>query len=216
MSDYEELLMMRETFYGFLSRLFTEEPPKVLAEDIISGSFPLFNVEVLSVNKEIGEGVNLLKELGKRYSDVNELHEKMVSEYTRFFIGPGALPFEPYESSWVDGERLGKSLLEVKTCYSEAGIERAAEYPEPEDYIAFELKFMQHLSMMARTDRDQREATLKTQHKFLSEHLLTWVPQFADALYEYPETEFFNAVAKITKGFLLLDGTFLKEFAKNI
>ncbi len=210
MSEIEDVLKMREVFYGFLCRLYLEEPPRELAEDLVDGRFPLPEGELLSLDKDLEEGFYRLKELGKRYSDVGELHEQMVGEYTRFFIGPNALPVQPYESSWIDGGRFGRSLIELKSLYNEAGIERAKSYPEPEDHIAFELNFMHHLSTMALEDEKNRAEYLRMQYSFLSTHLLAWVPKFSDKLYENPETDLFKAVAKITKGFLILDEVFLE------
>jgi anaerobic sulfite reductase subunit A len=216
MSEIEDVLKMREVFYGFLCRLYLEEPPRELAEDLADGKFPLPEGALLSLDEDLKEGFYRLKELGERYSDVDELHERMVDEYTRFFIGPHALPVQPYASSWIDGERFGRSLIEVKSRYNEAGIERARSYPEPEDHIAFELNFMHHLSTLACEDEENRAAYLRMQHEFLSEHLLAWVPKFSDKLYENPETELFKAIAKITKGFLLLDEVFLEGVASSV
>ena len=210
MSEIEDVLKMREVFYGFLCRLYLEEPPRELAEDLVDGRFPLPEGELLSLDKDLEEGFYRLKELGKRYSDVDELHEQMVGEYTRFFIGPNALPVQPYESSWIDGGRFGRSLIELKSLYNKAGIERAKSYPEPEDHIAFELNFMHHLSTMALEDEQNRAEYLRMQYSFLSTHLLAWVPKFSDKLYENPETDLFKAVTKITTGFLLLDEVFLE------
>ncbi len=70
----------------------------------------------------------------------DELHEALIDEYTRLFIGPHRLPVQPYESWWVDGKLMGKSLLKVKRDYRKAGIVKARDYAEPEDHVAFELK----------------------------------------------------------------------------
>ncbi|MCK4476634.1 MAG: molecular chaperone TorD family protein [Methanophagales archaeon] len=37
---------------------------------------------------------------------IDELHEALIDEYTRLFIGPHRLPVQPYESWWMDGKRM--------------------------------------------------------------------------------------------------------------
>ncbi|CAD6491791.1 MAG: Chaperone protein TorD [Candidatus Argoarchaeum ethanivorans] len=212
MSETEDVLMVRKALYGFLYRMYLEEPPRELAEDIINKKF-IGSEGTLSSCKDIGDGFFYLMKLVEKYNDVDTLHEQMVDEYTRLFIGPHRLPVQPYESSWINGERFGRSLLEVKKDYLSAGIVKSKDYPEPEDCIAFELKFMHYLCAeeLSADSNEQLLKCLNLQRDFLHRHLLKWVPAFCDALYESELSDFYKGVAKITKSFLALDDATITE-----
>lgn len=97
--EVEDILRIRENFYGFLHRMYLEEPPVELAEDIVNGTFPPQYEGAL--NEDMMEGFRILSEFAESSKDVSDTHEQLVDEYTRLFIGPGKLPVSPYESKWV-------------------------------------------------------------------------------------------------------------------
>lgn len=192
----EEINRARADFYAFLSRMFAEEPPRELAEDIAGGRFPLH--ESSSLNEDFVEGVNLLREFMKAEKDASRVYDLLCDEYTRLFLGPVPAMF-PYESMYVDGSMMAKSLLRVKKEYRRAGLSKAKGYPEPEDHIALELGFMGYLC------QKQSREFLEMQRDFLYDHLLKWVPGFCDKLCEKSRSDFFRGIGKITKGFLIME-----------
>lgn len=208
----KEILEMRRNFYAFLYRMYSEEPPRELAEDLLNEkiSFP----DLIPLDEELSEGFRRLKEFMEKNKGkaVDDLHEELVDEYTRLFIGPH-IPVQPYESWWVDGKLMGKSLLKVKRYYRKAGIVKAQGYAEPEDHIAFELKFMHYLceEELSAISSEKLVECLNMQKEFLNEHLLRWVPDFCDALYECELSDFYKGIAKLTKGFLLLEDAVIEE-----
>ncbi len=211
----EEILEMRKNFYAFLYRMYLEEPPRAFADDLANGKISFS--DSIALDEELSEGFRVLNEFmekrkGKRKT-VDELYEDLVDEYTLLFIGPHRLPVQPYESWWIDGKLMGQSLLEVKKACREAGVAKSKDYAEPEDHIAFELKFMHHLCELGFSagNEEKRRECLNLQKKFLNDHLLKWVPDFCDALYEYKQSDFYKGVAKLTKGFLLLEDAVIEE-----
>ncbi len=213
MTETKEILETRRNFYAFLYRMYLEEPPRELADDLVKGriSFP----DLIPLDEELSEGFRGLKEFIEKGKgkEVDELYEDLVDEYTRLFVGPHRLPVQPYESWWVDGKLMGESLLKVKRDYRKAGIVKARDYAEPEDHIAFELKFMHHLCELGLSaeNEEKRRECLNLQKRFLNDHLLKWVPDFCDALYECESSDFYKGIAKLTKGFLLLEDAVIEE-----
>ncbi|MDY6965754.1 MAG: molecular chaperone TorD family protein [Halobacteriota archaeon] len=214
MSEIEEILEFRKGLYAFLYRMYLEEPPRKLVEDLVSNKFPFLDLE--SLNEEISEGLEILKSYGKG-KNVDEIYEDLVDEYTLLFVGPYRLPVPPYESIWVDGKMAGESLLRLKEDYRRAGISKSRSYPEPEDHIAFELKFMHHLceEELATEDDEELLKYLQMQNDFLSDHLMNWAPDFCDAMVEYESSDFYKCIAKITKGFLNMDAKVVKELIEE-
>ncbi len=201
-----KIFMARANFYAFLSRMFVEEPPFELAKDIADGK--LIFPKTSSLNKDIAEGLSLFAGYAQSNRNGSDIHEKMCREYTRLFIGPVPAMF-PYESRYMDGSIMGKSLTKVKENYRKAGLKISQEYHEPEDHIAVELGFMGHLCMQ------KSDGSLMMQKEFLNDHLLKWAPVFCDELFEKSGNEIYRGIGKITKGFLASEKDVLNEKEMN-
>lgn len=220
MSEIEEILETRRNFYAFLFRMYVEAPARELAADLVTGRFQFQELKSLDINTELFEGFRLLKEFMEKSNgkDIDVLYDDLVGEYTLLFVGPFRPPVEPYEAWWVSGRRLGEPLVAVKQVYRKAGIVKSREYPELEDHIAFELKFMQYLceEELSATTQERLIECLKLQREFLDDHMLKWVPTFCDALYTYEKSDFFKGIAKLTKGFILLDDAVISDLLESV
>lgn len=210
----EELLKTRKEFYAFLYRMYLEEPPRELAEDLVNKMVQIPDLK--SLNEDMAEGFEMLRKFMKASKDVDVVHDKLTDEYTRLFLGPGTPSVPPYESMYVDGEMMGASLLSLKKDYRKAGIARSSSYKEPEDHIAFELKFMHHLCEEALENEERMKECLSLQRKFMDEHLMKWVPDFCDDLYKSKRSDFYKGIAKITKGFIFLEKDVIDELSETI
>lgn len=198
----DEVFKARANFYAFLSRMFVEEPPYELAEDIAGGKFqfPITS----SFNRDFSDGLSLFEKFAKSNNDAADIHEKLCREFTRLFVGPVPKMF-PYESTYIDGSMMAKSLLKVKEEYRKAELLRAKDYHEPEDHIAMELGFMSNLC------RNGVSGSLRIQSDFLKDHLSKWAPVFCDELCEKSGNDFYRGIGKITKGFLISEKELLDE-----
>jgi TorA maturation chaperone TorD len=220
MSEMNAILEMRRDFYAFLTRLYVEKPPRELAEDIVTGRLQFQDLAALEVNDDLSVGSRLLTEFVERSKGraADELHEELVDEYTLLFVGPHRLPVQPHEAWWVSGTLLGEPLVKVKRAYQKAGVAKSREFPEPEDHIGFELKFMHYLGEQAAAAETgpRMKEWLTLQREFMDEHLLKWAPRYCDALYEYKLSNFYKGIAKLTKGFILLDDLVLTELLESV
>jgi TorA maturation chaperone TorD len=210
------ILETRRNFYALLYRMYLEPPPREFVSDLMNERFYLPD---LISEEELSEGFKLLREFVQKNKGkaIDDLQKDLVGEYTRLFIGPHRLPVQPYESWWVDGKLMGGSLLKVKQVYRKAGIAKANEYAEPEDHIAFELRFMHYLceeELSANTEERIAEC-LNMQKEYLNDHLLMWVPDFCDALTENKLSDFYKGIARLTKGFILLEEAVIEELLET-
>ncbi len=197
----DEIFRVRADFYAFLSRMFVEEPPFELAEDIANGKIQF--LPTASLNRDFSEGLSLFEKFEK-CNNASDIHEKLCREFTRLFTGPVPAIF-PYESTYIDGSMMAKSLLIVKEEYRKAGLKRIQDYHEPEDHIAMELGFMSNLCSNNSSD------SLRMQRDFMKDHLSKWAPAFCDELCEKSYNDFFRGIGKITKGFLISEIELLDE-----
>nr|CBH37845.1 conserved hypothetical protein, cytoplasmic chaperone TorD family [uncultured archaeon] len=211
------ILETRRNFYALLYRMYLEQPSREFVDDLMNERF--YFPDLIS-DEELSEGFKLVREFVGKSKDkaIDELHKDLVGEYTRLFIGPHRLPVQPYESWWVDGKLMGESLLKVKQVYRKAGIAKVNEYAEPEDHIAFELRFMHYLcEEELSADTEERIAEcLNMQKEYLNDHLLRWVPDFCDALTECELSDFYKGIARLTKGFILLEEAVIEELLETV
>jgi TorA maturation chaperone TorD len=113
--------------------------------------------------------------------------------YTQVLVGPGADYVPPYASLYLQPASNGKALLWgpeaslVEAIYGEAGLDIAPGQPRVPDHLALELQFMQHLCARE-VDAEARGGTAEAldwrtrRHAFLREHVLTWLPLFAERM----------------------------------
>lgn len=211
------ILETRRNFYALLYRMYLEPPSREFVDDLMNERFYLPG---LISDEELSEGFKLVREFVEKSKDkaIDELHKDLVGEYTLLFIGPHRLPVQPYESWWVDGKLMGESLLKVKQVYRKAGIAKVNEYAEPEDHIAFELRFMHYLcEEELSADTEERIAEcLNMQKEYLNDHLLRWVPDFCDALIECELSDFYKGIARLTRGFILLEEAVIEELLETV
>jgi TorA maturation chaperone TorD len=217
------LLEARIFAYGLLKQTFIEEPTrdflKALSEDHMIRSFPFAREHAL-----ILEGVNqVCKYLSGPDALADEAYEKLHWDHTRMFIGPYKLPAPPWESAYLDEEHLlfRAETLEVRRAYLEYAF-LPKDYPhEADDHLGLELDFMYRLSEMTRdkmeqAGRDGLVEILEDQHAFLEKHLLKWVPDFAEDVVKSADTEFYQGMAKILKGYLELDLQAVEELLDEV
>ena len=220
MGEIEEVLETRRSFYGFLYRMYVDEPQRELADELVNERFQFRELTSLEINSELSDGFRLLKEFMERNKgrDVDALHEDLLEEYTILFLGPFRLPVQPYEAWWVSGKLGGKPLVNVKNAYLEAGIVKSQEFVETEDHIAFELRFMHYLceEILSADSQKRQKECLKLQRSFFDEHILKWMPNYCDALYYYERADFYKGIAKLTKGFIQLDDAVINDLLDSV
>lgn len=135
--------------------------------------------------------------------------EKLKIDFARLFVGPYSLLAPPYGSVYLEGDRkiMGDSTLDVQDRYRKAGVELSDNFRDVPDHIAAELEFMyflvfKEIQALENSDVDTTIDYFEKQRAFLSEHLGTWVFNFADSIEKEAETEFYKNLARATRAFI--------------
>ena len=207
-----ELLSFRQSYYEVLAALFRREPSGELLQQLAQG-----------IGERTQAARNLHPLLGAGWEEIERfltdtpsesLAETVADEYTRLFIGPHGPEVNPYESFYLTGRLLDRPLAGVRTFLKSAGIEKLDEYPEPEDFLAFEMEVMRWLigKQSAATDPQEETRFVRLQADFLKEHLLVWVPTCAQDIERAESAKFYRFAAKILQGFLALELNFFREW----
>lgn len=188
----------RSYVYGFLSLVYRQEPTREFLAQIRRPEF-------VSALNELG------LELDEAFcrSSEEELLEELTVEYTRLFLGPGK-HISPHESVHREGEGLlwGDSTAKVKAFIESSGLKYASDFKGIPDHISVELEFMHRLlkeevEAREKNDPGKLKKLLYLKKRFVDEHLLEWIPRFADKIAKETKLNFYRKIAILTKEFIL-------------
>lgn len=217
-SSFYPLMECRQITYDILRRGFLEEPSleflAIFNGEQIDSLFPF-----VGDSEDMDEGVTLLKQFCIENNLISEnLFNLIHWDYTRMFIGPNELPAPPWESTYLNKERLlfQEETLKVRNAYLKYAFIPKYYGQEADDHLGLELDFMFQLTQMAMDELEKGNESdfiqiLTDQKAFLEEHLLRWVPTLSDKILESAQTDFYRGMALILKGFLFLDLLALNE-----
>ena len=211
-SEFTALISNRETLYRFLARLYRIEVDAPLLLQLSEMGFPVECDE-----PELAEGYRMLTDW-LRDPGSDPLTDLAV-DYARIFLGAGVfegVAASPYESVYTSRERLimQEARDQALAAYQAKGLHSADPMEIPEDHISLELEFMAHLcheTLQAGDDSERVSAFLREQKEFIELHILNWIPAFCDDIAKCASTDFYRAVAKITRGFLNMETEILED-----
>jgi TorA maturation chaperone TorD len=153
---------------------------------------------------------NLLKRLeemninGLFDRDEEGVIEELATEYASLFCVPGQSS-PPYESVAREKRLLGDVASEVRDFYRRCGLKPKKNFMP--DHLGLELEAMAHLKekeaeYRKRRKKEEAERMVELQQKFLSEHLLQWVPQFFERIEGVAEHPFYSQMARLAREFI--------------
>jgi TorA maturation chaperone TorD len=179
---------------NLLSSMYLCKPTKEALENwkiLLSENVPDFLLDIKNAVDSID--LNSTEEL-----------EELLWEYTRLFIGPYKLPCPPWESVYTSSKKLmmQDAYDEVNKFYNEVRL--AIDDPNiMPDHIGAELNFFAVLLQRINDDPEKRSQCLDTATRFLTEHVITWVPQFTRDMEDAANSSFYKALAKVTRHILV-------------
>jgi TorA maturation chaperone TorD len=105
---------------------------------------------------------------------------------------------------------FGEPHFRVRELYRTCGLASAAAQ-EPDDHLALELAFMARLCALSVAEPERITELLFLQRQFLSEHLVEWVPSWADDVSKNARTRFWRGLAALTQAWLKEELSELEE-----
>jgi TorA maturation chaperone TorD len=177
--DDRELAQFRQQYYGLLVNLLSREPTAEVLAALGAG---------ISERAEAARALHPL--LGEGWDRLAKLLPALTAasaeeEFLALFIGPFQPAVNAYESWYLTGQLFQAPLIAVRRFLAQVGLERKeAEYPEPEDALAFELEVMNWMltRQLAAASAEEGREWLHRQSAFLKDHLLIWAPKFTEDL----------------------------------
>ena len=219
------ILSNRYYLYKLLHRVFADEPNPELME-VLTGEHTEDALQLVleDDDRRFAPYYELFEQLKTAIrKDSEDVLDKLKSEYTKLLIGPGKLPAPPWESVYITKENtlFQESTLQVRRTYLEYNF-LPANYPrEADDHLALELDFMAHLAELTNMsfEEDQLEETKKVlldQQRFLEEHLMVWIGEFAEKIQESNTHYLYPQMATLTELVLQLDEFVIGEILKSL
>lgn len=123
-------------------------------------------------------------------SDLYSSDDDLAADFVAIYLTHG-LRAAPYESVWRDEDHLMMQAptFAVREFYQRHGVQVQDWRHRPDDHLSHELNFVAFL-----LERGQaRDAA-----RFLAEHLMTWLPDFAERVGQRAQTPFYAALALLT------------------
>lgn len=213
--NLRSVLEGRRATYGMLARLYRREVSEAYLDELLKMRCP-----INTGNADVDAGYRLLHHF---LSHVWERTlEDLDRDFLRTFIGyntTGHAAAYPNESIHTSPDRLmmQDARDEVRAIYRAAGLESNEGWNQGEDHIALELEYMQvecqrTLDALDADDVEEASRHLLRQYHFLMDHLISWVPFLVRDMLKFSQTEFYQGVAYLTRGFLDVD----REFLENV
>ena len=216
MAEFISVNNFREAVYAFSSRVFHREADAEFWPGMAVVLSTLDRAEVFSgwagaedmsaSRRELGAFVSL-SESGA----LEVLSLETAREYARLFLGVGPETISLCESSFTGatGGLYSNSFFEVQGEYRAAGAAKADRFCEPDDHLAVETAYMAWLTRkiigQLISDDVAWYDLLGAQRRFLTNHLLNWVPELVRKLEKGTAKSFYAPAGRLLSCFLQLD-----------
>lgn len=196
---------MRCYTYDWLRQIYLAEPSMEMIQELIRMAKNYDDLEESSIETDL---IIFLR--GLTGEDLKHLNVELKAEFARLFLGPNKLLAPPFESVYLSPRKrmMGEETMEVREMYKEMEIEVSAFGSMPDDHIGLELEFMYYLCFKTIgliRDKESIVGIIKLvemQQKFISEHLIKWIPLFCKDIKDNTNLLFFKEMADFTERFI--------------
>ncbi len=216
-----ELSRARHDVYAFLGSAFLAPPNEQSLRALADEAFVAGAAEFLG-----SDVLESLRQYATAAEQTAELQRQAHQEFMNLFKVPGGQYITPYESVFRDardvggqqvkGLLMGQSAVSVQKWYKLAAVEISDEYKDLPDHIGLELNFLAHVCAKERefagkNDQPRLTRAWEIERDFLSAHVVSWVGQFRDKLYDKSQHTFFRTLADLLVEFSRRDFATLEK-----
>ncbi len=127
-----------------------------------------------------------------------ETLDQLAADYADIYLTYG-LRASPCESVWLDQDNLTlqEPTFQVREIYRRHGLAVADWRKRSDDHLVNELRFLAYV-----LNGESQPANLAEAARFLDEHLLRWIDQFAERVANRCDTRFYAGLALVTAAYL--------------
>lgn len=182
-----------------LAVLHGREATQDILEELRELAFPA--ALGLKLQGQAGEGVLdfMRTALAGLPAPLEQRHlDELAADYASIYLNH-SLRASPCESVWRDEEKLlcQGPMFEIREWYQRYGLQAADWRVFPDDHLMLQLQFVAHLLSL-----DNKQDTLRDVARFLDEHLLRWISDFAARVAARCNTQFYAGLGMLTAEYL--------------
>jgi TorA maturation chaperone TorD len=124
--------------------------------------------------------------------------DELAADYAAIYLNH-TVRASPYESVWIDEDGLAmqEPMFQIRAWYQRFGVEVADWRQRSDDHLVHQLEFVAHL--LAQTHETEAVAEAA---RFLDEHLLRWVGDFARRVATRAATPYYAGLGALTAAYL--------------
>ena len=195
-------------------------PSQELAEALYTGEWADAATEIAeALELDFSVDSNTFAEV-RNAASTEELLHSLRAEATRLFIGSPEPACSPFEGVWRAADDGVDALLfvnphsmDVERFCRACGLGRPEGTNEPLDFVATEFELLQYLAMLAAGLAEPAEESPALSELpggsaegayelFMNEHVLTWMPRFAEKVQAEARLPFYRIAAQFLLAFL--------------
>ena len=184
-------LMAAEDLHALAWLHASERSPSELLA-LVAHGFPSSLSLVSPTDPAVIELEQALRQLGSEdvVSQQCRCADDLAADYAAIYL-TNSLRASPYESVWRDDDQLmmQEPTFAVRAFYARHGMAVPNWRHMPDDHIAHELEF---IAQMLERGQPQQAA------RFLQEHLMHWLPDFATTVAQRARTRLYAALGTLT------------------
>lgn len=146
------------------------------------------------VTPRLAEAHQLMRAaLAELTGDTRALDDLAV-DYAAIYLN-GSLGASPCESVWMDEDRLvcQAPMFALRRLYAAEGLMAADWRKRPDDHLVLQIQYLARRLRKAGSDEEERQVAA-----FLDDHLLRWLPSFADRVAQRCDTPFYAGLALLS------------------
>ncbi|PAS43543.1 molecular chaperone TorD [Vibrio cholerae] len=213
MQELKILNEKRAEIYWWLSSLFFKELSEQDIARYHSAEVRTF-LSGLADEQSLNREVKHLVEALNRLQDRQDAQLELAADFCDLFLKSDRDSALPYASVYTDQGLLnGKPAQQMRELLRAHGVKVEQNLNEPEDHLAIQLDFLAHLAISANQIEHsaQLSLALQAQSDFISQHLLTWLPAFAERCTQFDAFGLYSAAARLALAFIQQDKHCLDE-----
>ncbi|EGQ7642496.1 molecular chaperone TorD [Vibrio cholerae] len=217
MQELKILNEKRAEIYWWLSSLFFKELSEQDIARYHSAEVRTF-LSGLADEQSLNREVKHLVEALNRLQDRQDAQLELAADFCDLFLKSDRDSALPYASVYTDKGLLnGKPAQQMRELLGAHGVKVEQNLNEPEDHLVIQLDFLAHLAISANQIEHsaQLSLALQAQSDFISQHLLTWLPAFAERCTQFDAFGLYSAAARLALAFIQQDKHCLDELIQE-
>jgi TorA maturation chaperone TorD len=143
------------------------------------------------------EVVDMLAETVETMAFGDAERDELAADFAAIYLTHG-LSASPYESVWLDEEGLAmqRPMFEARDAYARLSLRAADWRKRPDDHLVHQMQFL------ALQLEHESDTALADAARFLDDHTLRWLPDFARRVAARAATPFYAGLAMLTSVYL--------------